>query len=811
MNTVQLWVITPTGERVKLDTYPLDPPKLTFSIESLTNLSQISSAFSQAFRLPATGLNDQFFKHWFNVNATDFDISQKVTSELVTETGFFIKGHIRLQRVYRNLESTRVDYEVLFLGEVRDFATQVGDGFMDSININALSHILDWDNISGSWDGDLFDGDIRYPLVEYGYDFDENGICLQPQITTATTNARRFTEESNALLVQQWRPWVRAKALIDAIFASTTFTFKSDFLNSNRFKDLYVNATGNIDTALMDDLIASNTIEVANAASEVFPEPNVWTRFEFPFVISDTGGNWNTSTNAFTASIGGQYTFAGPFTGTISKRPDAELFVFQISRLLNNTRTTLYNVDNDPINPPLPPLPFIAYDFDLNETLTLAPGDTVSYEFRAFLAGVPNEDPNFQLNGDPHTLSVPFAPTSVNPSVLLNNKVKKIDWFKSILTKFKLVMVPNRLVPNEFIIEPWVDWIGSGNNLDWSDKLDGGLDMQIDPLFFDQSDTILFTDAEDSDYPNSDNIGVFKEVFGTRTFLSNNELLEGQRVISTIIAPTPVERVKGLTSGSFIIPSLASLEPIDEQPTGGLLKPIVAQPRLLYWNGMASTDGTSYYVEIAPGVTEELTTYPRMSYISEFPGTQDSLNLSWLSAPGRWIGDPQTDLGIDVYTKYWEEFIESTYSPQARKLTANFILDSIDLQVDFNDNIFIRDSWWRPVKIHAAPLGGINRIKVELIKLLESPLQICQCLGYFVSDNRLNPTEPWTFSYIDCETGDVFTDTVLAETKFICSCEPIFTGNKLVKVAPTDTGCPVPTPTPAIIIPRPTPTPTPVV
>ena len=797
MNVTQVWAFTPTGEKIKLDTYPTDPIRLTFSIESVLDLAQVSSNYSQAFRLPATRINDQFFRHWFNVNATDFDISQKVIAELITSTGFFIRGHIRLQKVYRNLESTSIDYEIVFLGEVRDFATQVGDGFMNSININALSHILDWDNITASWTGNLFSGDIRYPLVEYGYDFDQNGVCLQPQITTAATNARRFTQQANALLIQQWRPWVRAKALIDAMFAETTYTYKSDFLNSDLFKDLYVNASGNIDTALMDDLIFGGTIQVANAGGTEFPQPFTWTRFKYPIVIQDSGGNWSTTTNQYTAPIAGQYTFTGPFTGIVTSGFGAVvLFVFEISRVLNGVRTLLYSEDNEPFNPMDPPFPAIQYNYTLNETLTLNPGDQVSYEFRVYLANSPGFDANFQVNIFPHTLSVPFAPTSVNPSILLNDKVKKIDWFKSILTKFKLVMVPNRQVPSEFIIEPWVDWIGSGKNLDWSDKLDGSLDMQLEPLFFDQSDTIIFTDDEDSDYPNRDNLGVYKEVYGTRIYRADNELLDGQRTISTKISPTPVERVKGLQSGSFIIPSMASLEPIDEQSTGGLLKPIVARPRLLFWNGMASTDSTGYWVQTSPSTTQQLFTYPRMSYLSEFPPQADTLNLSWEIEPPRWIGAPETDLGFDVYTKYWEEFIESTYSPRARKLTAHFILDSIDLQVDFNDNIFIRDSWWRPVKIHSAPLEGINRVKVELIKLLEAPNQACQCLGYFVSDLRFEPVSPWGFSYIDCETGNQVNTDVFAETKLICSCEPIFTGNKQVQVTPTGAGCPVPTPLP---------------
>jgi hypothetical protein len=328
-------------------------------------------------------------------------------------------------------------------------------------------------------------------------------------------------------------------------------------------------------------------------------------------------------------------------------------------------------------------------------------------------------------------------------------------------------MVPNRENPREFIIEPWVDYIGSGDNYDWSDKLDGSRDIQLEPVFFTQSDQIRFEDAQDTDYANVDNFNVFKEVYGTRIYRSGNELLEGETVINTVLAPTPVERVKGLNTGTFIIPTLASLEPIDEQSTGGLLKPIVAKPRLMFWNGMASTDGTAYFVQTGLTTTEQLTEYARMTYVSEFLPVGNSLNLNWEIEPGRWIKPPISTNGLDVFTRFWQEYIESNYNPLARKLTAYFVLDSQDLKVEFKDNIFIRDAWYRLLKIIDAPLNGINRVKVELIKLLEAPDAGCICLGYFITDTRQGQVDPWTFTYIDCETGDTFSIDILQVKVFV--------------------------------------------
>ena len=53
-------------------------------------------------------------------------------------------------------------------------------------------------------------------------------------------------------------------------------------------------------------------------------------------------------------------------------------------------------------------------------------------------------------------------------------------------------------------------------------------------------------------------------------------------------------------------------------------------------------------------------------------------------------------------------------------MTAYFNLDSEDLRtLTFDDIVFIKDSYWRILKVVDAPLGEIATVKVELIKLLD--------------------------------------------------------------------------------------------
>ena len=94
------------------------------------------------------------------------------------------------------------------------------------------------------------------------------------------------------------------------------------------------------------------------------------------------------------------------------------------------------------------------------------------------------------------------APTNVAVTDMIKNDIKTLDFFRSILTKFRLVMVPSKDVSNQFVIKPWEDYIGTGDVFDWTNKLDYNMDVVLKPIFFSQSSVIEFKDQEDQDQYN---------------------------------------------------------------------------------------------------------------------------------------------------------------------------------------------------------------------------------------------------------------------------------------------------------------------
>ena len=77
------------------------------------------------------------------------------------------------------------------------------------------------------------------------------------------------------------------------------------------------------------------------------------------------------------------------------------------------------------------------------------------------------------------------------------------------------------------------------------------------------------------------------------------------------------------------------------------------------------------------------------------------------------------NLGVSLYNSYWTSYISSLYNRNARRVTGTFILDDQDLRAfSFDDVIFLNGHYYQPEKITDASVGRPDKVKVQLIKLL---------------------------------------------------------------------------------------------
>lgn len=744
---IQLKVYDDAGNQFFLDTYENSPFKINLSIEDIVTTATTSD-FSRAFRVPANNHNAGFFKTAFEIEDLDFNVSIKKTAEVLVNGNQFRKGHIRLQKIYRNGVTGQIDYEILFLGETRDFSSLIGDSKMCELQIPSITHDFDAQAIIDSWEAypdggsnglsGLVNGNVIYPLIDFGNTYDSNGCVEQTRIAVNHTAQGScsgndyFTNSSNpsqhGIDYTRFKPMIRAKRLWDSIFDRTGFTYTSNFLGTQGdndevglFKGLYVSAFGNDETITVDPALGSS--DLFEAASNRFQYDGV---AEYNIEIDDPGNNYNPTTYQFTAPTSANnsdFTFeARVFVeceyggGTGSSRP-SEFFIY---------------FRKNGVMWPAPPSACSSCTYlTIQQTIPLSAGDTVDVY-------VEYCDSNAQNGVAPEYFKCTAASVgSFNPTQYLDCEYKQIDFIKDVLTSFRLVMQPNPDKDNDFIIEPYNDFIASGEVLDWSDKLDMSKDLQIEPLFFTQADEIDFNLEEDTDQINDYHKKVWKETYGYLEFDSNSELLKGKRDIKVNYAPTPMGTIDGAPNNTnWVIPKIRTVEAEDQGPQHLPIKP---KTRFLFYNGgrvndtvtnnnwewFWNTSTTNGPVNTPQG---PMLYYGQVSPISGYraqtPATQSDLILQWYKDVVYYVphttSAPTTDWeGSTLYETYWANYIQSLYASQARRVTGHFILDELDLyDFTFDKVIFVNGVYYTVEKIVDAQVGETASTKVILTKQL---------------------------------------------------------------------------------------------
>jgi hypothetical protein len=319
------------------------------------------------------------------------------------------------------------------------------------------------------------------------------------------------------------------------------------------------------------------------------------------------------------------------------------------------------------------------------------------------------------------------APGIYYPLRDLDCEYQQIDYIKDLITMFRLVMQPDPSRPNHFIIEPWQEFIGSGDTFDWTDKLDHQKDFIAEPVFNTQSAVIEFTKAEDEDLLNKFHQDNNKHPYGWLRFNSQNELLKGKRDIEVKgIAPTPLDQINHGGNANhpypqFILPTIIEV-------TGENFErlPIKAKSRFLFYNGLQDIQVAQDNWYLKSGVSNlEQDKWPLVSSYENWPVEQVGLNLNF-SNDTRYYTDPDPgtgyfDQGQTLFDDYWARYIDTLYNKFSRRVTANFILDSTDLQtLSFDDLIFVNGVYYRPEKIINAEVGNKTSVKCELITVLDA-------------------------------------------------------------------------------------------
>ena len=775
---IQLKVYKTKGDNetaLFLDLYETAPIKLTLSIEDITQ-ADATSIFSKQFRVPATRHNNDFFENAYEVDGIDFDVTLKNYAEIIVDGAEFREGHIRLQKIFRNQDLDRIDYELLFLGETRDFSSTIAEKTLCQLTMtnfdwiglpNVYTNAADfsgpftYSEITQSWDafpqtaGNLTagyaDGDIIMPLIDHGNTYTDaqgtgaDGDPDQGRIALGLTGtgSRSFTFAANSLALTRMKPMIRAKRVLDQIFQDVGYTYSSTFLNSDLFHQMYISAFGNNERIGMEiDQVTGTNFESSNSNNS--GQNDVGQYMYNNNTVTNISGNFVENT-----PVAGSYFNV---TADSSLTPGGNFYIMQASAQMS---AEVAQSQGPNISIPAFLKLVVVSSIGGNIQHTLATGNnagnmstsTLNWDSRnggyqpiagdiiQVLCDAQTSQPEFSLVANTFW-NCTAAPGAYYAPLDLDCEHKQIDYVKDILTMFRLVMQPDNKRPNNFIIEPWQEFIGSGTTYNWSDKLVEDMDSILEPLFNTQSATIEFSKAEDEDFINQFHQNNNKHAYGYLQFNSANELLKGTRKIEvTGIAPTPLDQITASSPGYATIPKWV-IPQVFTTDDGDAIEyvPIKPKTRILFYNGKETASGVVWHLNNDSGTATPQYNWPLVSPYENWPVQQASLNLNFSNDTRYYInpspGGGYYNQGSTLFDEFWSRYISSIYDKSSRRLTAKFILNNVDLQdLTFDDVIFVNGKYYRPEKIIDAQVGAETVVTCQLITLgdqrpiwLEEPL-----------------------------------------------------------------------------------------
>jgi len=724
----------------KFDLEVVNSPDFLLDISAI-EIGTIGSVFgisSQTFTLPGTDTNNQFFNNVFDLGTTPaVALNKSVPCQVLVDGEAVFTGKLYINNLVSD-EYNNVIYNCVVTNETVDFRVLTENQGLAELNWAPYSHSYSYASISQSWNDQLFSGSIFYPLINYGANpldssspgFEFGGAKYQMDNVTTP------------LKVSQFKPAIQAKTIVDEIFNKINYKYTSSFFNSQLFKDLYfLNSVDDRDgvafiTSNSGSYVFTNaTQSVASGFTTLAP-----TKLVFNQTVFNAGNNFDLATDAYNADFTGNhiininipFNITSNFGPLVQTNKGRQLVVYvtngtTMGTILHTVKTPLVNSTSGVINTG-------------NISLNLTAGQTISFFF-ALQTPASNGREQFTTsvalgqNGVYLKVQTPQNPIggTVDVSKVFGD-IKTLDFMKSLIEKFNLVIEPVENTKNILKIEPYNDWINLGSTVDWTDIVDRSVKYQVAHPIQSLPKSFKFSDAEDADVLNQYQKRTSNNVYGAYTYTTDSDLASGEETIGGFYAATPVKGIptKG-TNGTTVLPWMV------KQTEGKYAEPFNFKPRLLFKQPVKTIPNNEMYgtttgsFSVPSGSTFYYIADPAasgvraLSYYRTLLATTDSPTIfsSSLDIHYANIGYyPFQQSAVNgqcqdgVYNRFWAYYINSLYDIDARLLTCNVVLNPADIKdIKLNDKIFIDGHSYRINKIQGANLIQQQSTQVELIKL----------------------------------------------------------------------------------------------
>lgn len=710
-------IIYSQGDNVPtlVDLYENETIALQFNFSDIKDLKPRGS-YSRTFRIPATQTNGKIFG-FIQENTyqfASFNPKRKLNAIITVDTIPILEGNCQFKACYTSNGEVS-EYEIVFFGNVIDFFKNIGDndfkGYISTQLQTDYNYVVEYDNIA-TFNAET---DIYLSLTDRGQNWvgnvnDENSRCINSTNKNVAAKAGELT------------PFVSARYIFNKIVELSGFQLGSNSGTLTGELDfMYIPWTseagqiqqggGNPETAKfkVEGYTPDETFVVGDFANETI---NGYTNsvYHLPTlnIVSDPGSN--IIGNVYTAPFSGNYKFNMFVTAQVDAETLAEIKLRFVKTDLLGNKTFINSTGG---------LDFSWFDSEGNDIFYIDEDRFGSNQTsNVFLETGETIEAVFVQLEPQWTYWTEFTGTFTIKSVVFeSNEITKplfgnvIDWsanapimkcsefMDSLFKMYNLVVIPNKVNQKEIDFVPFTEYISQGVSKDWTPLLDISKDITLTATTDYQARKNTWTYKASSDLFNNLYNTQGDRVYGRLELIDpQNDFATDEQKIELFFGSTPIVPIKAT---SYAIPKFVNDQYQYSAPN----------PRILYKTG--ETMNFNVYNDGTNGVN--VVTAYMFSHYSDFLPDINSRDLNFGQETP--LCEVSSIPYKTLYARYWNEYIENIYAPDARILEAFFSLEFADIyNFNFNDKIFIKDSYWRILSISDYVVGTQDTVKVTLIK-----------------------------------------------------------------------------------------------
>jgi hypothetical protein len=549
----------------QLDLFDDEEIFISDNVTGLFDLGTLPADFTRQITVPGTKKNNAFFEHVYDISIQSpylFATNAKVPCYFDFGSFYLADGYMQLNKVNVIANKFIDSYEISIYGGLSSFARDINRYFLTDLtsSLSQFNHTASFNNISASWNGELFSGSIVYPFAEYG------------QKIQFTPEEAFFGIDSNegALCVQDFKPAIRVKEVWDAIFETYGYTYSGSFWQQPWLDNVYMICNNQLKYPVFNsiDLETYGLFRIApvSGSGQTNVTMSAAVELQFPWYNVQSNPQNNIGNNlVYTLDVPSRLrgelalNFEVKSTGVGNGMPAFYIHVRNsvTNALLSTTALVNFNrymtqiqVYNSPQTRTqqfqlvtefnTAQLPIGTYKFYLEYVNTVATNFQLILNSGNNLSNTYLEIKKVNQGGDNLVMDIaknmPFGTTGI----------KQVDFITGLQKKFNLVIYPNKVKPREFIVEEFNSWYQQGQIKDFNRYINLDKKIEFIPANNLAVNKLNFGDTLDGDYVSQQFSKANNREYGKSYYVdTENFFSQGTFEVKTTFASSPLIYLEG--------------------------------------------------------------------------------------------------------------------------------------------------------------------------------------------------------------------------------------------------------------------------